>query len=302
MLKRFTCSLALLFSCSLSFAQDPAYSHPYNAPLYTNPALAGSTGAGRFATLFRDQWPALVSHYQTLYVSYDHMLKSMNTGLGMYFNHDQGGPMKHNIMAFAGSYSIQMFEDKFRLAPGMDIALLTRIIDTTGLSIPGEELYTKVNAGDLGFGIQGASARINIGLVAKHVLEPNLSFFKGSTSRLPMKISGLFDYTFGKLDEKKAFKFNIGGLYEMQGNFSRYAATLVAAWKKIRIGAGYNSNESLILKAAWEGTIFRFRYSYDLYTGHIFHNSGGSHEVSTLFNLFKKKRKEDFLEMNNFHF
>ncbi|MCC7301847.1 MAG: PorP/SprF family type IX secretion system membrane protein [Bacteroidia bacterium] len=301
-MRSFTCSLTLLFTCLSLFSQDPRFSHPYNAPLYLNPALAGSTGAGRFASLFRDQWPGLTYDYKVLYLSYDHMLNSYNSGLGMYFMRDDAGTLKNNLLGFAYSYKLELADKKLRINPGLDFNLLTSLLDTSNLTLPGEELYTQKNNFDMGFGMQATTARINAGAVVRHLLQPNVSFTKGGSARLGLKYTGIFDYTLGDIKENKAFKINLGLFYEMQYGFEHYTGTLVAAWRKFRLGAGYSSGDVLILKAAWEGTIFRLRYSYDIYTGSFLSNSGGSHEVSTLFNLFRKKKKDDFLEMNNFHF
>ncbi len=285
-------------------AQDVGFSHPYNAPLYTNPALAGATGAGKFATVFRDQWPKLTGGgFTTLYTSYDHYLNKYNTGMGMYFMHDdQGALLKSNLLALALSYTLNLFDEKLRLNPGLDLGGIFKTLDTNGLNAAGQEEYlTKKTLFDIGAGLQATSQRLNLGFVLKHITEPNQSMVKDGTSRLPMKYSGLIDYTFGKIGEKKALKFNFGVFAELQSGFERITGTFVLSWKNLRVGAGYNNSETLILKAAWEGRTVRLRYSYDIYSGYL-SDLGGSHEVSTLINLFKKKKKEEFLEMNNFHF
>ena len=61
----------LLAICTLLAApevngQDPQFSQFYAAPLYLNPAFAGSTNQGRAGTNYRNQWPAVDANYTTL--------------------------------------------------------------------------------------------------------------------------------------------------------------------------------------------------------------------------------------------
>ena len=58
------------------FAQDPELTQFYAAPVYTNPALAGSAvcqsgAAGRLAINYRNQWPNLPGTFRSYCVSWD---------------------------------------------------------------------------------------------------------------------------------------------------------------------------------------------------------------------------------------
>ena len=47
-------------------AQDPQFSQFYAAPLYLNPAFAGSTGQARVGANYRNQWPAIDANFNTI--------------------------------------------------------------------------------------------------------------------------------------------------------------------------------------------------------------------------------------------
>ncbi len=297
-------AFSLILISALAFAQDPAFTLPYSAPLNLNPALAGSNGSGRFATLFREQWPKMDAVFRTSYTSYDHMINKINSGIGAYYMYDMTNYVKTDIIAAAYSYCIQFAEDKVKLSPGIDFGYVMKKIDTAAMEMTDPEIFDKVKISypDLGFGLQLTSSRINFGLSAKHLLSPDQSFDDSLVSKLPIRYSGLFDYTFGEISEHKKWKFNGGAYFMSQGSYTHIAGTFVACWRKLRLGLGYSSANAFIVKAAWEGNILRLRYSYDFYTSALYNSAGGAHEVTTLFNLFKKKKKEEFMEMNNYHF
>ena len=59
-------------------AQDPEFSQFYAAPLYLNPAFAGSARCPRIGLNYRNQWPALNKTYITSAVSYDQHIDALS--------------------------------------------------------------------------------------------------------------------------------------------------------------------------------------------------------------------------------
>src|SRR5678815_5617643 len=85
------CSLLLLLmpqACVNVSAQDPQFSQFYAAPLYLNPAFAGSTNQGRAGVNYRNQWPAIDANFTTLSAFADFYLEDYNSGVGAILTRD----------------------------------------------------------------------------------------------------------------------------------------------------------------------------------------------------------------------
>ncbi|MEJ0030308.1 MAG: type IX secretion system membrane protein PorP/SprF [Bacteroidota bacterium] len=58
-------ALLVLLGADLASAQDAQFSQFYAAPLYLNPAFAGSTNQGRVGMNYRNQWPGIDANFTT---------------------------------------------------------------------------------------------------------------------------------------------------------------------------------------------------------------------------------------------
>ena len=65
-------------------AQDPQFSQFYAAPLYLNPAFAGSTQQGRVGMNYRNQWPAIDANFTTISAYADFFIEDKNSGVGAF--------------------------------------------------------------------------------------------------------------------------------------------------------------------------------------------------------------------------
>jgi hypothetical protein len=77
-------------------AQDPELTQFYAAPVYTNPALAGSAvcdagAAGRMSLNYRNQWPSLPGTFRSLCASWDQHIPAVGGGVGAMIFHDVAG-------------------------------------------------------------------------------------------------------------------------------------------------------------------------------------------------------------------
>src|SRR3984885_7423674 len=72
-------------------AQDPQFSQFYAAPLYLNPAFAGSTGQARAGLNYRNQWPAIDANFTTFSAYADFYIEDKNSGVGIIVNRDREG-------------------------------------------------------------------------------------------------------------------------------------------------------------------------------------------------------------------
>ena len=90
MFKKYLSVVLLLLSARLAIAQDPQFTQFYAAPLYLNPAFAGSAYAPRLTANYRNQWPA-ITNYVTTMVGFDHYFERINSGVGLIISNDNQG-------------------------------------------------------------------------------------------------------------------------------------------------------------------------------------------------------------------
>src|SRR5687767_3486132 len=74
-----------------AMAQDPEFTQFYANPVYTNPAMAGSSKGGRATLAYRLQWPGWDGNIVTTAVGYDQYFKSIRGGIGILATSDQAG-------------------------------------------------------------------------------------------------------------------------------------------------------------------------------------------------------------------
>ena len=84
------CVLMLVLEGAVT-AQDPQFSQFYAAPLYLNPAMAGSTGQARAGINYRNQWPAIDANFTTMSAYFDYFIEDKNSALGMIITRDKEG-------------------------------------------------------------------------------------------------------------------------------------------------------------------------------------------------------------------
>src|SRR5918993_2827834 len=84
------CVLMLALDSSVT-AQDPQFSQFYAAPLYLNPAMAGSTGQARAGINYRNQWPAIDANFTTMSAYFDYFIEDKSSGVGIILNRDVEG-------------------------------------------------------------------------------------------------------------------------------------------------------------------------------------------------------------------
>src|SRR4030095_593722 len=98
------CVLMLMLQGAVT-AQDPQFSQFYAAPLYLNPALAGSTGQARAGLNYRNQWPAMEANFTTMSAYFDYFIEDKNTGVGVLLTQDKAGLSGLRSTSLALQYS-----------------------------------------------------------------------------------------------------------------------------------------------------------------------------------------------------
>ncbi|HPI80917.1 MAG TPA: PorP/SprF family type IX secretion system membrane protein, partial [Cyclobacteriaceae bacterium] len=202
--------LSLVLGCILLVhetvtAQDPQYSQFYAAPLYLNPAFAGSTGQARFGINYRNQWPAIDANFTTISAFFDTYIEDKNSGVGAMLTRDREGILGLQSISLAAQYSYNIsLTDGLSFRPGVQIALYNRSVNFSKLTF-GDQFdpatgdiinptsAEALNGGnkffpDLSFGGLFYTPRAWLGGAVHHITQPNQSLI-GEKSKLPMKIS-----------------------------------------------------------------------------------------------------------------
>ena len=81
-------ALFILLGTGMVNAQDPQFSQFYAAPLFMNPAFAGSTNQGRVGMNYRNQWPAIDAIFTTISAFAYFYLEDYKSGIGVLINRD----------------------------------------------------------------------------------------------------------------------------------------------------------------------------------------------------------------------
>lgn len=313
---------AILVCCTAAYtvAQDPHFTQFYAAPTYLSPAFAGTTVQNRFVLQFRDQWPSIPGAFVSYNLAADQYLAGLNSGIGLIATRDQAGSGALSSTSFTLQYAYEIkLKHKVFLRPALQIGYASRsvnyskLIFNDQLSRGGEvatyEYYDgrKQGYSDLGSGLLFFTPNMWFGLALLHMNEPNQSLLEGE-SALPRQFNMHGGYRFklrsGGMVRKShqsivaAFNYraqaafdqlDIGAYYERDPIFAGlwYRGLPVKSYKP-----GYQNNDAIAVLVGFKAGDWRFGYSYDITMSRLAMNSGGAHEITTVFELADKRKKK----------
>lgn len=205
-MKKLQTLLIFLLSWNLVTAQDMQYSQFYAAPLYLNPAFAGSTELTRIGANYRNQWPGLDQSFVSYSAYIDHYMFDINSGVGLIVNstRESQSRLSTNEVGLAYSYKLHLGLDSY-LRFGGQASFITRdayfgdlifgsqldidrgyVDDFSGELMAADYKHSFV---DYNFGMLFHTQMMWFGISGHHLSEPNTSFVDGNISQLPMKLS-----------------------------------------------------------------------------------------------------------------
>lgn len=304
-------------------AQDPQFSQFYAAPLYLNPAFAGSTQQGRVGINYRNQWPSIDANFTTVSAYADFFIEDKNSGVGGILTRDYVGivGLQSISLGLQYAYQFQITKDiSFR--PGVQVAVVNRSINfddlrfgdqfdpNTGQVInPTSEALNNGQSKffpDLSFGGLVFSKNAWLGVAVHHITEPNQSIL-GEADNLDRKFSlhagwkfyfrpGVLGTGFFARPRERSLAPVIQ--YRNQGPFSQADVGLYYTFEPLIIGTwyrgipfqevnGFANNESIVLLLGLtlkgEKDILNIGYSYDYTISQLGVGSGGAHEFSLVY-------------------
>ncbi len=311
----------LIFLAALAgdaFAQDPQFSQFYAAPLYYNPALAGSSFRDRLVFNYRNQWPQLPGAFVTHAASYDHFFRGYNSGIALAVSTDKAGSGQLRSTNAAALYSYQLELNRNWSARGglqmgwgfrsMDYYQLTFSdqLNEQGIYLPTEDnsinRHNNINYFDAGLGFLVYSKEFWVGGALHHINRPNQSLIE-EEDRLPMRFNVNAGYKILLRDERRyGLRRNLMDgersvtptlLYKRQGPFDQLDIGLYTYYSPIVLGLWYRglpfkgqrvtgiyNHDAVIILAGFKMPNLSFAYSYDLTVSQLGPGIGGAHEIS----------------------
>ena len=276
--------LLILLSGVTVTAQDPQFSQFYAAPLYLNPAFAGSTNQARAGVNYRNQWPAIDANFTTMSAFFDYYIEDKRSGIGALLMRDQEGLAGLTSISLALQYSYELEITKnLGFRPGFQAAIYNRDVNFNRLTFgdqfdpaTGEfidtptaetfntdfsKTFVDLSAGGIFF------TRVAwLGAAAYHLNKPNQSIID-EKSPLPVKLSvhGGFKYFMkpgvvgtgvyareGERSIAPTFQYRHQGHFDQLdlGVYFTFEPLVVGTWYRgvpFKSVNGFVNNESIVL-------------------------------------------------------
>lgn len=324
-----SCFYVLVFSCSIfaTKAQDPQFSQFYANSLYLNPGFTGNTTQMRLATTYRNQWPSIPGGFNSYTAGFDYNIEEASIGAGFLATHDQAGSGGLSFTEVSGLFATHLQLSRLiGFRPGVKVSYAQRRVDQSRLVFADqiarggatnsiEQLDDGVGYVDIGFGaVLAHKEKYWAGVALDHITQPNYGL-TGAETALPTKLSVHGGWNFeltqsggrrhrptnlrliahykaqGKWDQ-----FDIGGYYEDYPMVFGMWYRGLPGFKSYK--PGYANNDAIVLLVGLKTKDWRVGYSYDITISRLVSNTGGSHEISIIYeyaNKRKKRRRKRFM-------
>ncbi len=298
-------------------AQAVELSQYWSAPLHVNPAMAGISYGPRVSANYRNQWPSLGDGFNGGFVTYmvgvDGYIPKAHSGIGILYTGDYiaNGLLSSNKMTL--SYALQIkLSKKVGMRIGIEGAFIQQHLKWNELQFydmidPYTGFYNNVTQlnptnepspgrtttyrGDAGAGVLFFSDKLYGGFSIRNLLMPGTSFFDKSSESMPFRMVAHLGSHFNIKHERNS-RYNIfvspNVLVANQGRSIQVNAGLMAGVSVVYFGSwfryAYNNPDALILLLGFRKGKFRLGYSYDITISKLSGRTGGSHELSLVFN------------------
>jgi len=296
--------IGFLLSITTVSGQDAAFSQFYANPVYLNPAFAGNRICPRISLSYRNQYPALGSHFVTYSAGFDTYVNSLSGGVAVLTTADMTGPLASYSGSAVYSYHLKINE-KFSMNAALqagyyqyrlnwDQLIFEDMIETgTGEIISGNEIQPpKLHVGDVDFStgmVVGYDEKYYIGAAVHHITSPDLAFYQGNISRLDARLTihagAVFDLKQaqpGSENDNLSISPNV--VYMQQGDFHQLNGGMYLNFYPFVAGLWMRHNfenpDALIAMLGFQQKEFKVGYSFDFTLSKLGLPAGGAHEIS----------------------
>lgn len=314
--------LVLLTAFISARAQDPQFTQFYANTMYLNPAFTGLTYEHRFSLALRNQWPGIKRTYRTGMFSYDYNLSDLNSGIGAFVLQDEAGTSRLMHTQGGLSYSYRFKTGKnAEVRAGLQLIMNQKRLDYTklifndqfvsGANISQDALtIEKINYFDMGAGAVYNTNNYWIGIAAKHLNQPNTSMI-GNIEPLPVYVNVHGGYRYiitargsGKTKLEEFISASVHYRHELRydqldiGAYYFKDFVQFGVWyrglpyKRYKPGFGSRESISALVGIEIPDRFFKVGYSYDLTLSRLgVNNTQGAHEVTMVYEIAKKKKR-----------
>jgi len=289
--------------------QDPQFTQFYNAPIYTNPAYAGSAinlKDGEYATRvnlnYRNQWPNLNGGYQTVNASWDRHFNKLHGGLGGSITHDVEGSGIFSKTSLSGVYAFAAnISKKIMFRSAIQFSYVDRQINLTNITFsnPANQPLppSRIAFPNLGMGAIAYAKNYHIGFAIHNLIEPNQSFFSSSSGVIPKRYT---IHAGGKIIVADELQITPFALFMQQHNANQLNIGSNFSVMRLLIGAGFRQSFSTFRNAdaiigiiGYKASRFQITYSYDRTVSSAAPAATDSHEISMNYFVSLKKNLPD---------
>jgi len=289
-----------------SSGQDPTFSQFYANKLYLSPSFAGATEQYRFAMNYRNQWPSVPGVFNTYCISFEKALPAYNSGIGVLATYDVAGSgnLSTTNIGLLYSYDFNINKD-WHIRPGVNFKFYYLGLDINKLifnsQITGSGTTPSVNpppfdkVADVDFATSALvyNDRIWAGFTVDHLLVPKTSFY-GDDATVPMKVNlygGVQIMRKTRLRQKEHEILSVAANFQTQGKFYQsdiglyyYKSPLVfGLWYRGIPFATSQVGDAIIGLVGIKTNNLSIGYSYDFTVSSLIGSSGGSHELSLIY-------------------
>lgn len=317
--------IAGLMSGASLWAQDQQFTQFYASPLTLNPAFAGTSLQSRAAMNYRNQWASLPKAFVAYTAAYDQYVPEINSGFGLLISHDRAGTgaLSYTSVALQYAYEIKLTR-KISLRPAISFGYGSTYLDVDRLTFgdqlargdgatttldPDRNRFTQepVGAADFGSGAVLYADKFWFGVAIHHINEPVQSII-GNETVLPRRYSVHGGLRFklsdvGAFSKRQyivpAFHYQSQGMFDQLdlGFYYEYAPLTFGLWYRGLPGFknnnyGYLNHDALAFLVGYEINNYKIGYSYDVTISRMTTRSGGSHEISVVYEWASRKRKK----------
>lgn len=316
-------------------AQDPQFSQYYAAPLYLNPGFTGSTEQQRVALNHRVQWPNLPQAFSTFSASYEFYDPYLKSGFGILATTDKMGSASWRTSFVGVLYAFKLqLNNNWVISPGLNFSYGINGIDRSRLSLRDGLAFNGISIDpeldrlgnssffDFSSGVVMYNRKWWFGVASHHMNRPNISIL-GDESRLPVKYTIHTGVTIPMYNGPKQLSgvhyLTPSIIYRRQGqSFQQLDAGLRYHIDPVAIGIWYrgipiggetreedeivpvSQRDALVFIASLMFNDFQFGYSFDFTISELQTTTGGSHEISLIYefsvkNVKKQTKKRDKL-------
>lgn len=310
----------LLFSQIKINAQDAQLSQFYAAPIYLNPAMAGTTFDGRATVNYRNQWVGLPTNYRTSLAAFDIYTPDEKLSYAVQFKNDEiGDPSFSNIsefsLDFVGAYLLKIKKGvnlNFGVQLGFTQTSLSFRDFIFGDQITNEGItgttQEQLNRGNefvpkIGAGALLLTKLFWLGTSLHHINQPDISLL-GGYKPFPMKFSLMGGYAiplkyhrhfgYGNMNKTVSPVF----LFTQQGKASQLSLGAYLTYSPILFGVWYRgiplfklndknvvNQDAVILMTGFKVGRFKIGWSTDITLSDLPQNQALSHEISLTYNF-----------------